>query len=98
MVNRFLVFQTFIIKMEFLDLSKSNYLGPIEDTSPANSKDYGRFKKPLSTIDFSWVSPALCTYVTRKHWNFVSVSTPNYLIVRDATVTITGHRLTILKR
>ena len=67
--------------MQFLDTSKSNYLGSIQDTSPSNPKDYGRFKKPLPTIDFSWVSPALCTYVTRKQWNFVSVSTPNYLIV-----------------
>ncbi|CAF1455136.1 unnamed protein product [Adineta steineri] len=56
-------------------------LGQIKDTAPASSKDYGRFKKPLPVVDFSWVSPALCNFVTEKNWHFISISTPQYFIV-----------------
>ncbi|CAF0794126.1 unnamed protein product [Adineta steineri] len=58
-----------------------NNLGQIKDSAPASSKDYGRFKKPLPIVNFSWVSPALCNFVTEKNWHFISISTPQYFIV-----------------
>ncbi|CAF4248393.1 unnamed protein product, partial [Adineta steineri] len=67
--------------LEENDSPNPNNFGQIKETAPANSKDYGRFKKPLSIVDFSWVSPALCNFVTEKNWHFISISTPQYFIV-----------------
>lgn len=80
-VNEFFTSVFSLQHRSFVDSPKANNLGPIKETSPLHSKDYGRFKKPLADIDFSRVSPALCDYVTRKHWTLFSITTSNYLIV-----------------
>ncbi|CAF1455179.1 unnamed protein product [Adineta steineri] len=63
------------------DSPNPDNLGQIKDSAPASSKDYDRFKKPLPVVDFSWVSPALCNFVTEKNWHFISIPTPQYFIV-----------------
>jgi hypothetical protein len=66
----------------YVSLSKPKYLGPIQDRSPSDSNEFGRFIKPLSVIDYSWVSSSkLFNFVALKHWDFKSISTPNYFIV-----------------
>jgi hypothetical protein len=55
-----------LLSNQAVDTTKRDNLGPIKETSPGNSKDYARYKKILSTINFSWVASALCDYVKRK--------------------------------
>jgi len=66
----------------YVSLPKPKYLGPIQDRSPSKSNEFGCYKKPLSIIDYSWVSSSkLFDYIALKHWHFKSISTPHYFIV-----------------
>jgi len=61
---------------------KSKHLGPIQDRFPSKSNEFGRYTKPFSVIDYSWVSSSkLFNFIALKHWDFKSISTPRYFIV-----------------
>lgn len=66
----------------YVSLPKPKYLGPIQDRFPLKSNEFGRYTKPYSTIDYSWVSSSkVFDFVTLKHWDFKSISTSQYFIV-----------------
>ena len=63
-------------------LTRPNHLGPIQDRSPKNTREFGRYKKPLASIDYSWVSSSkFFNFTAFKHWDFKSISTQRYFIV-----------------
>lgn len=66
----------------YVSLPKPKYLGQIQDRFPLKSNEFGRYKKPFSSIDYSWVSSSkVFNFVTLKHWDFKSISTSKYFIV-----------------
>lgn len=67
---------------QYVSWPKPDSLGPIRDRLPAHSNEFGRYTKPLSTIDYSWVSSSKAfDFVALKHWDYKSVSTSRYFIV-----------------
>ena len=67
---------------QYVSLPKPDYLGSIRDRPPADSKEFGRYTKPLSTIDYSWVSSSKTfNFIALKHWDYKSVSSSRYFIV-----------------
>jgi hypothetical protein len=66
----------------YVSLPKPKYLGPIKDRSPSKSNEFGRYTKPFSIIDYSWVSSSkFFDFIALKHWDFKSISTSHYFIV-----------------
>jgi hypothetical protein len=62
--------------------NRPEYLGPIRNRRPINTQEFGRYNKPLSNIDFSWVSSSkIFNFISLKHWIYVSISTQRYFIV-----------------
>jgi len=67
---------------QYISLPKPKYLGPIQDRFPLKTNEFGRYTKPLSVIDYSWISSSkLFDFIALKHWDFKSVSTSRYFIV-----------------
>ena len=66
----------------YVSLPKPKYLGPIHDGAPSSSKAFGRYRKPLPALDYTWVSTSkLFNFVSLKHWDFKSISTQRYFVV-----------------
>ncbi|CAF3754999.1 unnamed protein product [Adineta steineri] len=71
-----------IENVQYVSLPKPKYLGAIINHSPLKSNEFGRYIKPFSAIDYSWVSSSkLSNFFTLKHWDFKSISTERYFIV-----------------
>lgn len=65
----------------YTPLSKSKFLGPIQEGSPKYSSHFGRFTKPLKVIDFSSVTTSsLYNFTALKFWDFKSITTKKYFI------------------
>jgi hypothetical protein len=68
--------------IRYVSLPKPKYLGPIQDRRPSKTNEFGRYTKPFSVIDYSWVSSSkLFDFTVLKHWDFKSISTSRYFIV-----------------
>ena len=66
----------------YVTFPKSKHLGPIRDRQPLKTNQFGRYTKPLSVIDYSWVlSSKLFDFIALKHWDFKSISTSHYFVV-----------------
>ena len=66
----------------YVSLPKPKHLGPLQDRLPSKSSEFGRYTKPFSLMDNSWVSSSkVFDFTALKHWDFKSVSTSRYFIV-----------------
>ncbi|CAF1646817.1 unnamed protein product [Adineta ricciae] len=67
---------------QYTSLPKPKYLGPIQSGAPSSTSAFGRYTKPFSVIDYSWVSSSkFFDFFNLKHWDFKSISTERYFIV-----------------
>jgi len=82
LVPLFAILFGIIENARYVSLPKPKYLGPIQDRFPSKSSEFGRYTKPFSVIDYSWVSSSkLFDFFSLKHWDFKSISTSRYFIV-----------------
>ncbi|CAF1006621.1 unnamed protein product [Rotaria sordida] len=82
LVPLFAILFGIIENARYINLPKPKYLGPIQDRIPLKTNEFGRYMKPISIVDYSWVSSSkLFNFLSLKHWSFKSISTSRYFIV-----------------
>ncbi|CAF3435461.1 unnamed protein product [Rotaria sp. Silwood1] len=81
LVPLFAILFGIIENARYINLPKPKYLGPIQDRFPLKTNEFGRYTKPVSIVDYSWVSSSkLFNFIALKHWTFNSISTSRYFI------------------
>ncbi|CAF4265077.1 unnamed protein product [Rotaria sp. Silwood2] len=81
LVPLFAILFGLIENARYINLPKPKCLGPIQDRFPLKTNEFGRYKKPFSIVDYSWVSSSkFFNFIALKHWDFKSISTSRYFI------------------